>query len=80
MRYRIEYAGNRKCTVVNGRAALLKELKTAVGVSDIRVVYRSGVSDSIAERYRRYIKGGGENVSDGSNRYFSERRDVSSLL
>lgn len=80
MQYRIEYKGNRKCTVVNGRAALLKELKTAAGVSDIRVVYRSGVSDSIAERYRRYIKGGGENVSDGSNRYFSERRDVSSLL
>ena len=80
MQYRIEYTGNRKCTVVNGRAALLKELKTAVGVSDIRVVYRSGVSDSIVERYQKYIKGGGENVNDGSDRYFSERRDVSSLL
>lgn len=80
MQYRIEYKVNRKCTVANGRAALLKELKTAAGVSDIRVVYRSGVSDSIAERYRRYIKGGGENVSNGCSCYFSERRDVNALL
>ena len=59
MRYRIEYAGNRKCTVVDDRAALLKELKKASGVTDVKKVYRNGTTDSVMEKYQNYIAGGG---------------------
>lgn len=58
MQYRIEYTGNRKCTVVNGRAALLKELKTAAGVTDVRKVYSNGTTDSVMEKYQDYISRG----------------------
>ena len=43
MRYRIEYADGRYCNFANGRAELLKWLK-------------SGVSDSVLETYRNYIR------------------------
>lgn len=56
MRYRIEYTGNRKCTVVNGRAALLKELKTAADVTDVRKIYTNGTTDSVMEKYKPYFR------------------------
>ena len=62
MRYRIEYSGNRKSTLVYGRAALIKQLKMAIGVIDIRKVYKNGVSDSVMERYRDYIPRNGQDL------------------
>ena len=51
MRYRIEYADGRYCNFANGRAELLKWLKLLKQeeISDIRKVYKSGVSDSVLE-------------------------------
>ena len=62
MRYRIEYSGNRKSTLVDGRAALIKQLKMAIGVIDIRKVYKNVVSDSVMERYRDYIPRNGQDL------------------
>ena len=58
MRYRIEYSDERYCNFVNGRAELLKCLKLLkkAEISDIRKVYKSGVSDSVLETYRSYIR------------------------
>ena len=57
MRYRIEYADGRYCNFANGRAELLKWLKLLKQeeISDIRKVYKSGVSDSVLETYRNYM-------------------------
>lgn len=55
MRYRIEYSGNRKSTIADGRTDLLKKLKTSAGVIDIRKVYSNGISDSVMEKYKDYI-------------------------
>ena len=62
MQYRIEYSGNQKCTVANGRTALLEQLKTAKGVIDIRKIYSNGVSDSVMDRYRNYIERDNQNT------------------
>ena len=58
MRCRIEYADGRCCNFANGKADLLEWLKLLKGeeISDIRKVYKSGVSDSILETYRNYIR------------------------
>lgn len=58
MRYRIEYADGRCCSFANGRADLLKWLKLLKEeeISDIRKLYQSGVSDSVLEIYRNYIR------------------------
>lgn len=59
MRYRIEYADGRCCNFANGRADLLEWLKLLEEeeISDIRKVYKkSGVSDSVLETYRSYIR------------------------
>lgn len=57
MRYRIEYAGGRCCNFANGRADLIKWLRLLKDetISDIRKLYRSGVSDSVMEKYRKYL-------------------------
>ena len=57
MRYRIEYADGRCCNFANGRALLewLKLLEEEE-IADIRKVYKSGVSDSVLETYRSYIR------------------------
>ena len=58
MRDRIEYANGRCCNFANGRADLLKWLKLLKEkeISDIRKLYKSGVSDSVLEIYRNYIR------------------------
>ena len=58
MRYRIEYADGLCCNFANGRADLLEWLKLLKGeeISDIRKVYKSGVSDSVLETYWNYIR------------------------
>lgn len=58
MRYRIEYDDGRCCNFANGRDDLLEWLKLLKQeeISDIRKVYKSGVSDSVLETYRNYIR------------------------
>ena len=59
MRYRIEYADGRCCNFANGRADLLEWLKLLEEeeIAAIRKVYKkSGVSDSVLETYRSYIR------------------------
>lgn len=58
MRYRIEYADGQCCKFVNSRQDLMKMLKLIKGktVTDIRKVYKSGVSDSVMETYKPYLK------------------------
>lgn len=57
MRYRIEYAGGRCCNFANSRKDLIDWLKLLKDetVTDIRKVYKSGVSDSVIDKYRMYI-------------------------
>lgn len=57
MRYRIEYAGGKCCNYASGREDLiewLNLLKDEV-ITDIRKCYQSGVSDSVLEKYQKYI-------------------------
>lgn len=56
MRYRIEYAGKWHCDFVNSRPELLEKLQSLTAeVTDIRKVYKSGVTDSVLETYRPYL-------------------------
>lgn len=60
MRYRIEYAGGRCCNFANSRKDLIEWLKLLKDetITDIRKLYKSGVSDSVMEKYQNYIPGG----------------------
>lgn len=57
MKYRIEYAGGKCCNFAHSRKDLLERLKLLKNetISDIRKLYKSGVSDSVMEKYERYI-------------------------
>lgn len=57
MRYRIEYSSGRCCNFANGRADLLNWLKLLKDetITDIRKLYKSGVSDSVMDKYRQYL-------------------------
>lgn len=58
MKYRIEYANGRCRNYAHSRKDLLKWLailKDEV-ISDIRKIYKSGVEDSVLEKYERFIK------------------------
>lgn len=58
MRYRIEYADGRCCNYVNSRKDLLDWLKALKDekIVDIRKVYKNGVTDSVIDSYRSYLK------------------------
>lgn len=58
MRYRIEYAGGRCCSFANSSKDLIEWLKLLKDetITDIRKLYKSGVSDSVIEKYRRYTE------------------------
>jgi hypothetical protein len=58
MRYRIEYADGRCCNFANSRKDLLDWLKLLKHekIADIRKVYKNGVTDSVLDNYRRYLK------------------------
>lgn len=58
MRYRIEHLEGQHCRIVDGRKELLAYLKQASSetITDIRKVYRNGVSDSVLEIYLPYRK------------------------
>lgn len=59
MRYRIEYADEKKCCAfANGKKELLQVLKSAKSdeIEDIRKVYKNGASDSVMDSYTVYIR------------------------
>lgn len=58
MIYRIEYENARCYNYANGRTDLLKwlDLLKDEKIVDIRKVYKSGVTDSVLDTYKRYIK------------------------
>lgn len=58
MKYRIEYAGGKCCNIAQSRSELIERLKLLKNevVTDIRKLYKSGVSDSVMEVYERYIR------------------------
>lgn len=58
MQYRIEYANGRCCNFANSRKDLIDWLKLLKDetITDIRKLYKSGVSDSVMEQYQQYIR------------------------
>lgn len=57
MRYRIEYADGKCCNFANGSKDLIEWLKLlkAETISDIRKIYKNGTTDSVKEKYQKYI-------------------------
>ena len=57
MRCRIEYAGGRCCNFANSRKDLLEWLKLLKDeeITDIRKIYKNGVTDSVLEKYQNYL-------------------------
>ena len=60
MRYRIEYANGNCCNFANSRKDLIEWLKILKDetITDIIKLYKNGVSDSVLEKYQKYIQGG----------------------
>lgn len=58
MKYKIEFADRRCCSIANSRKELIERLQTLDRgtVEDIRKVYKSGVSDSVKDIYEQYTK------------------------
>ena len=57
MRYRIEYADGKCCNFANGSKDLIEWLNLLKDetITDIRKIYKSGVADSVIEKYRKYL-------------------------
>lgn len=57
MHYRIEYAEGKCCNFANSSKDLIQwlELLKEETITDIRKLYKSGVSDSVLEQYKKYI-------------------------
>lgn len=57
MLYRIEYANGKCCNFANSRKDLIEWLKLLKDetITDICKIYKSGVSDSVLEKYTRFI-------------------------
>ena len=57
MRYRIEYASGKCCNFTNSRKGLIDRLKLLRNetISDIRKIYKNGVTDSVMDTYQKYI-------------------------
>ena len=57
MEYRIEYADGKCFNFANGRKDLLEWLKLLKdeNISDIRKLHKNGVSETVLEKYERYI-------------------------
>ncbi len=57
MRYQIEYANGQCCNFANSRKDLLEWLKLLKDeeITDIRKVYKSGMTDSVFEKYQNYV-------------------------
>ncbi|GBU03497.1 hypothetical protein EDD74_12935 [Faecalimonas umbilicata] len=57
MQYRIEYEFEKCCSYIDSSKALIKHLKRQEkrGISDIRKVYKNGISESVMDVYQKYI-------------------------
>lgn len=57
MEYQIEYANGKCCNFAHGQTDLIDWLKILKDetISDIRKLYKNGVSDSVMDKYERYI-------------------------
>ena len=57
MLYRIEYGNSKCCNFAHSREDLLSWLKLLKDetITDIRKVYKNGVSDSVLETYKKYL-------------------------
>lgn len=57
MIYKIEYDNGKCCNYANGRVDLLEwlQLLNDEDITDIRKIYKSGVTDSVLEKYLDYI-------------------------
>ncbi len=60
MTYRIEYDNGKCCNFANSSKDLIEWLKLLKDetIIDIRKIYKSGISDSVLEKYKKYIKDG----------------------
>lgn len=60
MTYRIEYDKGKCCNFAHSSKDLIEWLKLLKDetIVDIRKIYKSGVSDSVLEKYKKYIKDG----------------------
>lgn len=58
MRYRIEYADGKCCNFANSSKELIEWLKLLKDetITDIRKLYKNGVSDSVLDIYQKYIR------------------------
>ena len=58
MGYRIEYAGGNCRNYANNRKDLLEWLSILRDevITDIQKIYKNGKSESVIEKYRKYIK------------------------
>lgn len=58
MRYRIDFIGDQKSLAVNSRSDLLKWSKQLPQnmIDDVRKIYSSGVSDSVMDLYKKYMR------------------------
>ncbi|MCM1539325.1 MAG: hypothetical protein NC254_13125 [bacterium] len=57
MRFRIEYADRRCCRFAENSIKLIRclRLRSDGTITDIRKLYKSGVSDSVMDIYKKYI-------------------------
>lgn len=58
MTYRIEYADGRCCNFAHSRKDLLDWLQLLKDetITDIRKLYKNGVSDSVMDKYEKFIR------------------------
>ena len=58
MRYRTEYADGKCCNFANNSKELIEWLKLLKDetITDIRKLYKNGVSDSVLDIYQKYIR------------------------
>lgn len=65
MKYRIEYAGGRCHNFAHSRKDLLEWLKILKDeeISDIRKMYKNGFTETVMEKYERYIAKKGSPVA-----------------
>lgn len=59
MKYRIEYASGKCCNFANSRKDLIDWLKLLKDetISDIRKIYKNGVTDSVMDTYQKEVSG-----------------------
>lgn len=59
MKYRIEYASGKCCNFANNRKDLIDRLKLLKDetISDIRKIYKNGVTDSVMDTYQKEVSG-----------------------